>query len=257
MSIRQLTLLVVLLSTTPAVSRGQANSAQPAQPNNILTVPYCKHNVQAGMQVCTAVLHTSIDTKKSKAGDHVFVEVALLTAPAGPLITRLDAAIIGVQPAKTGRSVLRIRIDRAVSKDGREVPVQVNVLALASQSSVMERWDYPIIIADRFPPEPEDEVRLPGETKASEYPRHSTPLDAMPDLPVHHTMVCNKKAKGVSGSPCVDLLDARGIYGHKGVMLEAGDTASPADSVLSSKKNIRLPAGTLMVLRVKDIHGSR
>jgi hypothetical protein len=122
---------------------------------------------------------------------------------------------------------------------------------------VTERWDYPGIIADRFPPIPEDEQRLPGERKLSEDQRHSSPLDATPDLPVRRTMICNKKEKNASRSPCVDLLEARGIYGYKGVMLEPGDAASPADSVLSSTKNIRLRADTVMVLEVKNIHAPR
>lgn len=66
------------------------------------------------------------------------VQVALAEDPFEPLITTLDAAIIEVRPAGKGRSLLRIRIDKAVTPDGRERPVQVNVLALASQSSVVE-----------------------------------------------------------------------------------------------------------------------
>jgi hypothetical protein len=206
-----------------------------------------------GTTVCNAVLPTTLDTKRSKVGDHVFIKVALATGPAGQFITMLDAAIIEVQPAEKGRSIFRLRIDRAVSKDGRELPVQVNVLAVASKSSVTELWDYPWIIADRFPPIPEDDQRLPGERKFSKDQRHSSPLDATPDLPVHRTMICNKDAKKASRNSCVDLLEARGIYGYTGVMLEPGNPASPADSVLSSKKNLRLRADTVVVLEVKNI----
>ena len=153
--------------------------------------------------------------------------------------------------------MLRLRIDKAVRKDGGELPLQANILALASRSSVTEGWDYPWIIADRFPPIPEDEQRLPGERKFSEDQRHSSPLDATPDSPVRRTMICNKKATKASGNPCVDLLQARGIYGCKGVTLEPENPVSPADSVLSSKKNLRLRADTVMVLEVKNIHGPR
>jgi hypothetical protein len=258
MNITRLTLLILLLGSTGGLSRAQANSAQTSELSGLSALANCRDNVQPGTMVCSAVLPASVDTKKSKVGDHVLIKVSLATAPAEQLITTLDAAIIEVHPAAKGRSMLRLRIDRAVSKDGRELPVQVNVLALASQSSVTERWDYPgIVIADRFPPIPEDEQRLPGERKFSADQRHSSPLDATPDMPVHRTMICNKKAKKGSGNPCVDLLEARGIYGYKGVMLEPGDAASPADSVLSSTKNIRLRADTVMVLEVKGIHVPR
>ena len=245
------------MGTTGGLSRGQGNSAQAKETDSLFALPNCKDNVQSGTTVCSALLPASLDTKRSKVGDHVFIKVALATGPAGQLITTLDAAIIEVQAAGKGRSILRLRINRAVSKDGRELPVQVNVLAIASQSSVTERWDYPGIIADRFPPIPEDDQRLPGERKFSKDQRHSSPLDATPDLPVHRTMICNKEAKKASRNSCVDLLEARGIYGYKGVMLGPGNPASPADSVLSSKKNLRLRADTVVVLEVKNIPGPR
>jgi len=256
---RRLTLLILLLGTTSGLSRGQGDSAQAKQLGSLFgfTLPNGKDNVQSETTVCSAVLPASMGTKRSKVGDHVFIKVALATGLAEQLIITLDVAIIEVQPAETGRSILRLRIDRAVSRDGHERPIQANVLALASQSSVTGRLDYPGIIADRFPPIPQDEQRLPGERKFSEDQRHSSPLDATPDLPVHRPMICNKKAKKTSGSPCVDLLEARGIYGYRGMTLEPGNPTSPADSVLSSKKNLRLRADTVMVLEVRNIHGPR
>ena len=248
MNMRWLALLILLLGTTGGFSRGQGN---------LFGVPSCKDNVQAGTTLCSAVLPSSIDTKKSKVGEHVFIKVALAAGPAEQPITTLDAAIIEVQPAEKGRSVLRLRIDRALCKDGRELPIQANILALALRASVTEGWDYPGVIADRFPPIPEDEQRLPGERKFSEEQRHSSPLDATPGLPVHRTMICNKEIKKAAGSQCVDLLGARGIYGYKGVTLEPGNPASTADSVLSSNKNLRFPADTVMVLEVRNIHGPR
>jgi hypothetical protein len=207
------------------------------------------------IRVCRVVLSESIDTKKSKVGDHHLLRMALTTDPAEPVIAMLDAVIIEVPGTGKGSSTLRIRINRALSKDGHELPVQANILAIASESSLTEAWDFPVIIADRFPPAPENEQRLPGERTLSEDQRHASPLDALPDLPVRHTMVCNKKVKKLLGKPCVDLLEARGIYGYKGVALEPGDPASPADSAIISKKNIRLHAQTVLVVQVKEPHG--
>ena len=257
MNMTRLILLVLLLGTTGGFSCGQSSSTAAKELSSLFALPNCKDNVQSGTTVCSAALPAPMDTKSSKVGDHVFLKVALTTGPPEQLITMLEATIIEVQPAENGRSILRLRIDRAVSKDGRELPVQVSVLALASQSRVTEWWNYPGIIADRFPRIPEDEQRLPGERKYSEDQRHISPLDATPDLPVHHRMICNRQAKKASGNPCIDLLEARGIYGYKGVMLEPGNLASPADSVLSSKKNLRLRAGSVVVLEIKNLHGPR
>src|ERR1700719_3076863 len=118
MNMTWLILLILLLGTTGGLSRGQGNSAQAKEIDSLFALPNCKNRVQSGTTVCSAVLPTTLDTKRSKVGDHVFIKVALATGPAGQFITTLDAAIIEVQPAERGRSILRLRIDRAVSKDG-------------------------------------------------------------------------------------------------------------------------------------------
>jgi hypothetical protein len=183
-----------------------------------------------------------------------FIKMPPTAGPGKQPISMLDATIIEVQPAVRGRrSVLRLRINSAIDKDRHELPVQVNVIAFASQSAVTERWDVPVIIGDRFPRTPEDDQRLPGERKFSEDERRTSPLDGLPAGPVLQAIVCDKKVKKAAGNPCIDLLDARGVYGYKGVRLEPLDDASSADSVLSSGKNIRLPAGTIMVLEVKNV----
>jgi hypothetical protein len=258
MNTKQLTLLALLLGTTSSISRAQAYSAQAVDPSSLFALFHCKDNAQPGVTICRAVLPASLDTKRSKAGDHVFIKMALTVGPGEQPIAMLDAAIIDVQPAARGRrSLLRLRINSAIGKDRHELPVQVNVIALASQSAVTERWDVPVIIVDGFPRTPEDEQRLPGERKFSEDQRHTSPLDTIPNGPVLHTIVCDKKVKKAAGTTCMDLLDAHGVYGYKGVILEPRDDASSADSVLSSEKNIRLPAGTVMVLEVKNIHAPR
>jgi hypothetical protein len=137
----------------------------------------------------------------------------------------LDAAIVEVQSRVNDRSVLRIRIDKALGKDGREVPIEAKIVALASQSSVTEGWRSPFIIADRFPRIPEDDQRLPGE----------------------------RREKKPSVAPCKNLLEARGVYGYKTVTLGPADPTSPAESVLTSKKDILFHAGTVLVLEVKNI----
>jgi hypothetical protein len=122
--------------------------------------------------------------------------MALTVGPGEQPIVMLDAAIIEVQPAVKGlRSVLRLRINSAIGKDRHELPVQVNVIAFASQSAVTEQWDVPVIIVDRFPRTPEDEQRLPGERKFSENQRHTSLLDTIPNGPVLHTIVCDKKVR--------------------------------------------------------------
>jgi len=250
---RPIILLVLLFSATSGVSREQVNQAQANEPTRLFETPRCRRNSQSGQMVCETVLPGSMGTKRNKAGDHIFIRTNLVTSSAEEPITMLDAVIVEVQSKVKAHFVLRIRVDKAVRKDGSELPVEATVVALASQSVVTEGWDFPGIITDRFPRIPEDDQRLPGERKLSEDQPHTSSLDSMPNLPVRLRVVCPEKAKKSQGSPCVDLLEARGIYGYKTVTLEPVDPASPAESVLTSKKNILFRAGTLLVIEVKNI----
>lgn len=203
-------------------------------------------------KVCEAVLPRSLDTKRSKVGDHILLRTGLFTGPAESPITMLDASIVEVRPRVKGNSsILRIRVNKAVRLDGRELPVEARIVAVISQSSVKESWHIPVIIADRFPRMPEDDERQPGERKLSEDEPHTSPLDSQPDVPVLHRLVCPEKKK--KGTTCTNVLDARGTYGYKAAALEPADPAAPTESVLSSKKNMSFRAGTVLILEVKGI----
>jgi hypothetical protein len=254
MKMNPITVLVLLFSTTSGVSSGQANQAQGNEPARLLDTSSCRDNFQSGEIVWETVLPRSVGTKRNKAGDHIPIRTNLVTSSAEEPITMLDAAIVEVQSrVKGSRSVLRVRIDKAVRKDGREIPVEGRIVALASQSSVTEGWQFPVIIVDRFPRIPEDDQRLPGERKLSEDQAHTSSLDSMADIPVHYRVVCLNEKKKASANLCTNLLEARGVYGYKKVTLEPVDPASPAESVLTSKKNMQFHAGTVLVLEVKNI----
>ena len=209
-----------------------------------VTLPVCRG------QACEAVLPRSLETKGSKVGDHILLRTDLFTGPAESPITTLDASIVEVQPSVKGSgSILRIRLNKAVRSDGHEPLVEARIVAIISQSTVEERWVFPVIIADRFPRIPEDDQREPGERKLSEYQPHNSPLDSLPDVPVLDRVVCPKKKR----IGCTNLLDARGTYGFKAAILQPTDPGSPTESVLTSKKNMSFPAGTVLVLQVKSI----
>ena len=189
----------------------------------LLDTSSCAGNFQSGKMVCEIVLPHSVDAKRIKSGDHIILRTNLITSSVEAPITTLDASIVEVQSGVNGGSVLRIRIDKAVGKDGREIPVEARIVALVSQSSVSEGWQFPAIIVDRFPRTPEDDQRLPGEKELSEDQAHTSPLDSMPDIPVHYKIVCLDKKKKASADPCANLLDARGAYNYKKVTLEPAD----------------------------------
>jgi hypothetical protein len=246
-------LLVFLFGVTPEISIGQANQAQADAWSKLLGVSICGGNFQSGKKVCEIILPRSVDAKVNKTGDHIILRTILFTSSTEEPITMLDAVIVGAQSRANGDSILRIRIDKGVRKDGREVPIEARIVLLASQSSVIERRQSPAIIVDRFPRIPEDDERLPGERKLSEDQPHTSPLDSMGEVPVHYRVVCLNKKTKASASACTNLLEARGVYGYDKLTLEPADAASPAESVLSSKKNIALRTGTVLVVEVKNV----
>jgi hypothetical protein len=196
-----------------------------------------------GGQVYKAVLSQPLKTRGGKTGDHVLLTTVLLKGPTDSPIGQLDASIAEVHPRAKGRdSVLKININRSLPGKSSQRMIEARVVAVIAQSMVKEWWGWPGAIADRYSHIPDDDRREPGEIKISEYERHTSPLDFQPDVPVLHTAVClDRKNKG-----CTDLTDARGIYGFKGTTL----LPIPTESVLSSKKNISFPAGTMLVLSI-------
>jgi hypothetical protein len=249
-------LMLVVLPISQAasgVAGGRANQTQAADLKRMVAMPNCKRNPQLEQMTCTTVLPRLIDTKRSRAGDHLLLPANLITSSPEEPITTLVATIVEVQSKAKGRSVLRIRVDKALRKDGHEFPLEATVVALASPSIVIERSDFPSIIDDRFPRIPEDDERQPGERKLSEDPSRISPIDSRPEVPVQRKVICSKKVNRLTGNPCVDLMEARGIYGLKAVTLEPADPSSPAESVLHSKKDIRLVSGTVLVLQMKSI----
>jgi hypothetical protein len=176
-------ILVLLFGATPEISIGQVNQAQADALSKLLGASICGGNFQSGKKVCEIILPGSVDAKVNKSGDHIILRTILITSSTEVPITMLDAVIVGAQSKANGDSILRIRIDKGVRKDGREVPIEARIVLLASQSSVIERWQFPAIIVDRFPRIPEDDERLPGERKLSEDQPHTSPLDSMGKFP--------------------------------------------------------------------------
>ena len=246
MKMNPIPVLVLLFSTTPGVSSAQVHQTQGNEVARSLDMSSCNGDFQSGEMVCESVLSRSVGTKRNKAGDRILMRTNFVTSSAVEPITLLDASIVEVQLGVKDRHELRIRIDKAVLKNGQELPVEAKIVAVASKSSVVEGWRFPLIIVDRFPRIPEDDERLPGEKKLSEDQRRTSPLDSMAELPVHYRVVCLKKQR-------TNLLEARGVYGYKTVTLEPSDPTSPAESVLTSKKNILFDAGTVLVLELKNI----
>jgi hypothetical protein len=187
------------------------------------------------------------DHERNRAGDYISLNT--YSAPQG--LTRLEATIVEVQTGVKGRSSLRIQIGKGEALDGHELSVEARIVAVVSPSKVAERWETSPIVIDRFPRAPESDQRQPGERTLSEDPPHVSPVDSLSNFPVLQPIVCSEKVKQPATNTCTDLRAARGSFGFHALQLEAGST--PAESILSSKKEMSFHAGTLLVLELNSI----
>jgi hypothetical protein len=108
-----------------------------------------------------------------------------------------------------GDSLIRIRIDKAVREDGRAIPVAARIVAIASPSSVIKRWQFTGVIEEPFPRNPEDDERLPGDQKLPE--DYKPPPDPVPQNPVRYWReICRDPCQEKLSKPVYELVGGAG-----------------------------------------------
>jgi hypothetical protein len=248
-----ISILVLFLGPISVGLGGQAKQGPVEILDRLSETSNCGAILAAGGVTCVGRLPQALSAKKMKSGDHFTMSTVLITNRGEAPITELDATIIAVRSGAKSQTEVKIRIDKAMHKDGGVIPIEGRIVAIVSEASISEGWQYPLVIADRYPRIPEDDVRKPGERTYSKDERHSSALDSTPNLPVYYSKVCSEKRQHGSTNVCTDILEARGVYGYKGLVLRPINAALPAESELTSEKNIRLSKGTALVIEVKNI----
>jgi hypothetical protein len=257
---KHLAVLLLFFGRTCVTPAGQGNVSTRADElarelSNTSAVPGCKTYPESGMTLCETSLENSVGTRKNVAGEHLWLRIFSDPDAAERCVIMFRGTVVGIWSRSKDQpnSLLRIRIDRAVRKDGSDFPIEARIVALASQSSVKDEWIPTGIVADRFPRIPEDDQRRPGERKLSGNLCRSSPLDSVAGLPIDDKVVCNENRKKASQqNACPGLITARGVFGYKALKLEPARPDSPAESVLSSSSsNISFEAGTVLVLQLE------
>jgi hypothetical protein len=168
-----------------------------------------------------AILSTNLDTKHSKVGDRVEVEVTQDVKPGGPILLRTGSHVTGqVTQAYAfskgnSNSKLEIVFDKIISKSGEQIPTCLVIYALAAKSD--------------------------PRTENLQDPRG---LDA------------TSQRAGVAGGlgrPAGGLLqpDSKGIIGLDGLtLIPMARDKPPTSLVRSESKDVRLEKGTEIVLVV-------
>ena len=222
--------LLVGAGVAPA-SRGQSTSSVPLTTSSA-------SDLAAGTTICAA-LANSIDAKKAKPGDAIIARVTLPVLSHGKVIIPNGAKVTGhVAWAKarsrgSDDSELGIVFDRAVLKDGSELPLSLTVQAIGGES---------LSATELASQEPEQVVDALKPRERHAYPRPANvppqPNPAQPDANPQEARhpILDSGSHGAIGLPDLTLT-------------ESSDAAS-GSMVKSLKKNVRLDAGTEIMLRV-------
>ena len=231
------------VSSEPANSQGQV-AASPAQNS---TAP---DTLPPGT-VLLVELSGRLDAKKCQANDKIEARTVTDVPIPGQAAIRRNAKIVGhITEAKAHSktspgSMVGIAFDRIVLKDGREVPLQVMVQAIARPLHVPPLESGPDVLAGVNAPHhglpPVGSQATTGDSSSTTLTSNTYPSN-VPAPPSTNT--------GGPTNPMVGPLDSssRGVFGIRDLYLDNSGTAS----VLSSSTgNLHLDGGTQMTLRVQ------
>ncbi len=197
--------------------------------------------------ILSVELSKSLDAKKAKANDRVEARTATDLLAHGQIVVPRNTKIIGhVTEAKARSkaspdSMIGITFDRMLLKDGREVPLQVAVQAIARPLQLGSP-EGNVPRADRS-----GGVAMPGQRgPLGDASTQGVPPSYPGDLaPIPDPMGPNR----TSDSTVVPLSPtSKGVVGMKGLNL---DTLGPAAILTSNTGNVHLDSGTQLILRVQ------
>jgi hypothetical protein len=206
----------------------------------------------AGGTVINAELNSSIDSKKAKPGEQITAHTTeAVRSTDGRAILPKGTKLIGHVTQASARSngqgeaVLAIQFDKAVLKDGQEVPLNVVIQAVAAPSRE----------AAAFGSDTERST-IPGAptNTPSNNPSMSGSRGARPDSTTGAQPYPSANPQGApageSGSAGPLPANTRGVYGLDGVRLSS--SANGEGTVLTSTtKNVHLDGGTRLLLTVQ------
>ena len=225
------------VSTEPATANSPAAAAK---------APTSADAPQSGT-ILSVELSKSLDAKKAKANDRIEAKTATDLLAHGLIVVPRNTKIVGhVTEAKARSkaspdSMIGITFDLMLLKDGREVPLQVAVQAIArplqfgNPEGNVPRADRP------------GGVAMPGQRgPIGDASTQGAPAAYPGDLaPISDPMAPNR----TSDSTVVPLSPtSKGVIGMKGLSL---DTSGPAAVLSSNTSNVHLESGTQLILRVQ------
>jgi hypothetical protein len=201
-----------------------------------------------------AELSASIDSKKAKVGDPVMAHLTDAVKAGGETVIPKGAKLVGhvTQAAARGKgdsdSALGIQFDKAVLKNGQDIPLNVWIRAIAAQPRSV------------YQPGPEQNT-LAGTPGAGPSPMGSgrstmggPPAAAAPPMGAStDTAPADQTRDAAGGLNATGQLssNSRGVFGLDGLHIATDASNSAQGSLItSSGKYVRLDSGTRLLLVV-------
>lgn len=213
-----------------------------------------------------AALKKSIDSKKLKAGDPVVAETTESTDQNGKSLIPRGTKIEGhvTQASARGKgdafSTVGVVFDKAVLKDGQQIPLNVTVQALAlSQSAATapsaNSGSGMAPMGNPGSPASSSSGRMGGGApmgQPSQTLPATTPTDTVGNVNTNNAEG-GKGAVGGLNSSGVLTANSRGVFGLPGIGLSTSrEGTQPAAVITSTGKNVRLDSGTQLLLVTQE-----
>jgi hypothetical protein len=199
--------------------------------------------------VLSVELSMKLDARKCRANDKIEARTVADLLVRGQIVVPRNSEITGhVTEAKAHNksspgSMVGITFDRLMLKDGREIPLQMTVQAIARPLPPAAGEGGPDSYGDAsaMPQMPRGGVLTPA--------RPATIHGVTPVSPSHvHEPPSSKNPGTANSNPNALDSTSRGVYGINGLSL---NSSGPVSVLSSSTGNVHLESGTQVALRVE------
>ena len=213
------------------------------------SVPALAQTGAPAVSTVFAVLTKSAESKSASAGQELTLRTVSDVVVEGQVVIPKGSRLLGritevkVKGAGSAQSALSVVVDKAVTKEGAELPLQAIIAAVAAprDSSTDPDPTYGMLHSS----EPKMTGTAPGRTPgpAGELPSGSRGGGT--------AEVTAAERQAGEREPLLLKEDSQGAVGYEGLTLSWQLTEPPPVTVFSSKgKNVKLDAGAQMLLRM-------
>jgi hypothetical protein len=232
----------------PATSTQTSQPSAPVQPTRI-----------AAGSVIPVQLTKSVDSKKAKTGDEVDVRVTQdMKAQSGQVLLPKDTRIIGHVTEAQGRSKeqkesqLGVTFDRAVLKEGGDVPLPASIQAVIAPPS-----QNPDNASSGAGASGSGGGGAPSQSPGGGYSQSGAgnrPGMTGGSAPPQAPSAGGDQSAASSGNAANPQITAstQGVIGISNYKLSTPGDVTQGSVVSSDKSNVKLESGTLMLLRVNQ-----